>query len=129
MSEWSHLAMRLQRQAAVLRGATCPDCKIKMTPTYGPLVPGENAPQGLSWKCPRCKMERMWPDKEDQLKEVDATEPILWQLGNIQQQEFSGVTTSIRPLYHNVRGQMIRVGDIKRDYAERVLRALEGGSK
>lgn len=50
---------------------------------------------------------------------------VTWALGDIQQQEFSGVTISIRPLYYNQNGQMVRIGDIKRDYAEVLMRALE----
>lgn len=50
---------------------------------------------------------------------------VTWALGDIQQQEFSGVSISIRPLYYNQNGSMVRVGDIKRDYAETLITALE----
>lgn len=49
---------------------------------------------------------------------------VKWALGDIQQQQYSGVTISIRPLYYRQNGQMVRIGDIKRDYAEPLMTAL-----
>lgn len=50
---------------------------------------------------------------------------LKWALGDVEQQTFSGVTISIRPLYCNKNGQMVRIGDIKRDYADPLMRALD----
>lgn len=58
------------------------------------------------------------------MKEITVPD-VKWALGDIQQQEFSGVTISIRPLYYRRHdGQMVRIGDIKRDYAEPLMTAL-----
>jgi hypothetical protein len=49
---------------------------------------------------------------------------VTWALGDIQQENFSGVTISVRPLYYRQRGQMVRIGSIKRDYADVLIHAL-----
>jgi hypothetical protein len=38
----------------------CPDCNIQMTEQRGPLAPG--GPIDRFWVCPRCQLNRMWPD-------------------------------------------------------------------
>lgn len=50
---------------------------------------------------------------------------VTWALGDVEQHELSGVSISIRPLYYRQHdGQMVRAGDIKRDYAEPLMKAL-----
>lgn len=50
---------------------------------------------------------------------------VRWALGDPEQATVSGVTKTVRPLYYNVAGRMMRVGSINPDYTETLMTALE----
>ena len=50
--------------AAQAQRCTCPTDAAhgQMVPRWGPLASDAGAPEGLTWRCATCGIERMWPD-------------------------------------------------------------------